>query len=757
MPRVKTKGKVRFRDLPISQKLTIVITVTTTGGLLLAASGITIVDSLLFRGYLERDLSTLSRIMADNSAAAISFNDPSSAGETLAALRARPHIVAACTYGNEGLPVATYSRGGTAPQCPPPAEHLDIRRTPGGLVVSQPIIQRGAHLGTLVLVDDLGEVAERARVYGTTVVGVILLSSLAALLLSSKLRGLIAKPISQLAYAATSISATKDYSIRARKDSDDELGVLVDSFNEMLSGIQSRDRDLSDALGTREEALREAQRARDFLRTTLASIGDAVISTDVAGRILFANPVARSLLRLSEDEAVGALLDDVFRIINEFTREPVKSPAREALRDGDIAGIPNQTVLVAADGSEIPIDDTTAPIRAASGEIQGTVLVFRDVTARRAAEGTRRLLASIVESSDDAIIGMDLHGTFTSWNKGAERIFGYSAAEMIGRGSSIIAPSDGDEIPALLENIGRGERVIQYQTVRSTKSGRVLHVAITVSPIYDSLGRVTGASKIARDITEQVLASQRLAELNVELQRTNESLARSNEDLERFAFVASHDLQEPLRMIAIYAQLLSRAYPPDQDRNVAAYLSNILGGARRMRDLLTDLLAYSEIGSGPDDPITPVDLNVVMEKVTENLRAAIEENEAVVESDFLPTLSAYQGHLISLFQNILSNAIKYRGADNPRIHVSVRHTAGQFRFAIADNGIGIDPKYQERIFVAFKRLHGKKIAGNGIGLAICQRIVERYGGRIWVESELGEGSTFVFTLPDSLFARGDFS
>jgi PAS domain S-box-containing protein len=735
-----------FRDTPIKQKLLAIMMVTTIAALLLAGAGIVIADSIFFRGYMRRDLATLAQIVGDNTTASLAFDEAKSARETLAALKARPHLIAACIYRVDGSLLARYLRLGAHSACPMPEASEQVHFAAGNVLLSHPILLDGRRLGTLVVLYDLNEAFERIELYGTTVLGVLLVSSLVVFVLSARLRAIIVTPVSQLADVAASVSQSRDYSIRARKISNDELGILVDAFNEMLTGIQSRDNNLKRALLEREEALRETQDTRESLETTLASIGDAVISTDVAGRVVFANPVAHAMLRCAE--IVGRNLDEVLQILNEFTRAKVESPVKKILREGPTVELGNHTVLVAPDGTEIPIDDSGAPIRGEDGRILGTVLVFRDVTARRAAEATGKLLASIVESSHDAIIGIDLNGFITSWNRGAEHIFGFSAEESIGKAVSLIAaPDRTDDMPAILTRIANGESIAQHQAVRRTKSGKIIDVSITLSPLHDSLGRLAGASKIARDITEQVRSVERLAQLNADLQRSNENLKRSNEDLERFAFVASHDLQEPLRMISVYSQLLLRAHSAEFDPQAQMYVDNIVGSTKRMRELLADLLAYAEIGARVDEPVEAVDLNDIVAKVLQNLQAAIDENQVSIAVDALPTLRAFQGHFIPLFQNLIGNSIKYRSDRPPRIQVSFEKCDNQLRFSVSDNGIGIAPEYHRKIFGPFKRLHGKDIEGTGIGLAICQRVVERYGGRIWVESQQGQGAAFIFTLP----------
>jgi light-regulated signal transduction histidine kinase (bacteriophytochrome) len=254
------------------------------------------------------------------------------------------------------------------------------------------------------------------------------------------------------------------------------------------------------------------------------------------------------------------------------------------------------------------------------------------------------------------------------------------------------------------------------------------------------------------------MVAERTRELeaaNREYAKQAEKLARSNADLERFAYIASHDLKEPLRMVMSFTKLLAKRYKDQLDADAEQFIGFAVDGAERMEQLIQDLLTYSRV-SAPDKQFQPVDCQAAFTLALINLKTAIEESGAIVTCSALPVVLGDHTQLAQLFQNLIGNAVKYRSATPPTVHVSATRPSmpddsEQWLFSVRDNGIGIDPQYAERIFVIFQRLHGREqYPGTGVGLAICKKIVERHGGRIWVESQLGQGATFYFTLPGNL-------
>jgi|GEM_PF-1755436 len=349
-------------------------------------------------------------------------------------------------------------------------------------------------------------------------------------------------------------------------------------------------------------------------------------------------------------------------------------------------------------------------------------------------------LAAIVASSTDAIIGLNLEDVIVSWNPGAEMLYGYSDKEAIGRSISLLASRDHpDEIQTILEKIRIGETIAAFDTSYMRKDGTLVEVSLRASLIKDSTGKIIGASVIVRDINDRKKYEERI-------RRYSEKLEESNRELDNFASIAAHDLRAPLRAVSGFADLLQKRYKEKLGGDADQYISNIVEGSARMQGLIDDLLEYARAGTRRK-PFVSVDINGIIEKTLASLKYEIIESEAEITVAPLPTLSADSTQLIQLFQNLVGNAIKYC-SNTPRIHISAERKEGEWLFRVSDNGIGIDPLQFGRIFEIFQRLHTiDEYSGTGIGLAICKKIVERLGGRIWVESKPGDGSTFYFTLP----------
>jgi PAS domain S-box-containing protein len=350
---------------------------------------------------------------------------------------------------------------------------------------------------------------------------------------------------------------------------------------------------------------------------------------------------------------------------------------------------------------------------------------------------------SVFQTANDAIICVDRNGKVVLWNSAAEQIFGYSAEEAIGRSLDLIIPeryrkSHEQSVEQFLLNCApnycSGIRVVVGVRKDSTEFPAELSVA---SWETKEGGYLTA---IIRDITERKQSEEAL-------HRTLTELERSNAELQQFAYVASHDLQEPLRMVSSYMQLLERRYKGKLDADADDFITYAVDGAKRMRRLINDLLQYSRVGTH-GRPFEPTDCTSVLSAAIDNLEIAIEDTKAQVTYDPLPRVLGDSTQLTQLFQNLIDNALKFRKNAPPLVHVSAQANKDYWLFAVSDNGIGIDPEYSERIFIIFQRLHGREeYSGTGIGLAICKKIVARHGGRIWVESRKDQGTTFFFTVP----------
>jgi PAS domain S-box-containing protein len=386
-------------------------------------------------------------------------------------------------------------------------------------------------------------------------------------------------------------------------------------------------------------------------------------------------------------------------------------------------------------------------------------------------------LAAIIHSSDDAIISKNLEGIVSSWNEGARRIFGYEAAEMIGQPILKLIPPDRlEEEPAILERLKKGERVDHFETKRVTKDGTILDISLSISPIRDSKGQIIGASKIARNITDQKLAERIISEgqerFRLELEATvkertrelaelNASLAKSNHELEQFAYIASHDLQEPLRKIHVFSELLEEGLNTGATpASLTKHLHRIKNASARMTRLIKDVLEYSRL-SRTELVAGSVDLNEILREVLAEFDLQVAEKKASISIDPLPVINGIGSQFRQVFRNLIGNSLKF-SRQQPRIAIRAEKAAPEelpenlrhasrlnfFRISFQDNGIGFEQQHADAIFGIFQRLNSQDTySGSGIGLALCKKIIENHGGAITAMSEPDKGATFHVFLP----------
>ena len=519
----------------------------------------------------------------------------------------------------------------------------------------------------------------------------------------------------------------------------------------MLSPLESAEGILVTAairdITVRNDADKHLIQMESRYRGLLEAAPDGMVVVNERGEIVLLNAQAEKHFGYRRDELIGQKVTNIIpegfaeRLIADGTRTAAEALAQQIGTGIELNGRRK-------DGSEFPIEIMLSPLDSAEGIL--VTAAIRDITVRKDAEKHLAQMEGryrgLLEAAPDGMVVVNQRGEIVLLNAQSEKQFGYLRNELIGRKVKSIIPegfaerliADGTRTAAeaLAQHIGTG---IELNGLR--KDGSEFPIEIMLSPLESAEGILVTAA--IRDIT-----TRKEAEANL-VQNVKE-LNRSNEELEQFAYVASHDLQEPLRMVASYTQLLSRRYKGKLDSDADEFIAFAVDGANRMQRLIQDLLTFSRVGKKGQD-LLDISSDDALQQAILNLRGAIEDSGALVTHGPMPEVRANEIQLTQLFQNLVGNAIKYQGPGIPHIHISAaKNGAPRWAFSVKDDGLGIDPQFFERIFGMFQRLHKRdEFAGTGMGLAICRKIVERHGGFISVESTPGEGSTFHFTLAES--------
>jgi PAS domain S-box-containing protein len=688
-------------------------------------------EFVTFRQATMRQLSTLGEILAANSTAALAFDNQDDAREILSALQAERHVVAAALYGSDGRLFAKYPDNlpaGAVPPAPGPAGYGFAESHLSGF---QPVIQKDRRLGTLYLKFDTGLVMHE-WLWGSfrIALAVMAVVLLVAYLLSRALQKQISEPILALTGTARAISERRDYSVRAPKLGEDELGLLTDAFNQLLVQIHAQKTALD------EHAI--------------------VAITDQRGRITYVNDKFCAISKYSRDELLG----QDHRLINsghhpkEFIRDLWTSIAQGRVWHGEIKNR-------AKDGTSYWVDTTIVPFLKPDGKPYEYVAIRADITARKLAEEAlateRTLLRTLIDLLPDYIYVKDARGRFLTCNAACARLMGaVTPAALTGKtdadfyANGLAVEFRADEL-AVIE----GTPLIDKEEPFIDRNGIREYILTTKLPLRDKSGKVTGLVGYGRNVTAAKLAEESIRRLNAELeQRVVErtvQLEVANKELEAFSYSVSHDLRAPLRHIDGFAGLLVKSDGSAVSERGRGYLSQISASAKQMGALIDDLLVFSRMARNEMN-FAAVDLGRLLDDTIRALHLETLQRNIRWQIGPLPVVPGDQPMLRQVFVNLLTNAIKYtRPRDPAEIEIGCRdESADEVVIYVRDNGVGFEMEYANKLFGVFQRLHrAEDFEGTGIGLANIRRIVTRHGGRTWAEGKPDAGATFYFTLPKS--------
>jgi PAS domain S-box-containing protein len=541
-------------------------------------------------------------------------------------------------------------------------------------------------------------------------------------------------------------------SLKQLKDENENLRIRLQEAEDTVSAIRAGEVDALVVQGPKGEQVFTLTGQEQTYRLLVQTMHEAGIMTTPQGLILYCNDKFSEMLHYPIEEIIGKPIDD-------FVQKDNQKSICALIVGAQVKPMRKRIVFSASDGTLVP-----ARVSANMFNQAGTVnicMVAADLTEIEASEEVIKQINEqkealrlshqkyqhLVEGSNSIILIYDRDFNIEFINEFGTRFLGYEPDEILGENAidKIIPSQDsnGDNfLPQLEDFKNNPEKYISNIHQTLCKDGSLVWISWANKPIYDKDGNLQEILAVGNDISKMKQAEENL-------KNAKEDLERSNKDLEQFAYIISHDLREPLRAITGYIELLRQRYSEKLDGKGFEYIQSALDGAKRLNELLTGLLNYSKVNINSKATL-PVPVESALKNAIANLSKTILETNAQITYDQLPNIKVCGMQLVQLFLNLINNAIKYRNSEIPKIHISCQKNDKYWQFSVKDNGIGIDKKYFNRIFMVFQRIHSEdRFPGRGIGLSICKKIIERNDGKIWVESELGKGSTFYFTLPET--------
>ncbi|MDZ4676208.1 MAG: PAS domain S-box protein [Oligoflexia bacterium] len=526
----------------------------------------------------------------------------------------------------------------------------------------------------------------------------------------------------------------------------DKIGGIIELYSKENKNLTPDFIDLMSQVGTMLGRVVERQISDDALkqsekkfRSVSQSANDAIISCDTNGEVISWNHGAEVLFGYLESETIGQnlkfIMPERFRKMHQMGMDRMNSTGEKRIfKTVELMGLRKGAI-------EFPIELSLSDWL--QGDKRFYSAIIRDITERKAAEDTIRnsevRLRHLINAVHDTICTTDGKGIITSMSPGFETLTGWRPDEFIGKDfPQLIHPDDLPRVMALFQETVLNKKAVTFETRSKSKSGEYIPIESSAQALMEG-DNVIGTISVVRDISQRRKTEEE--------RKARELLERTNKELEQFAYISSHDLQEPLRMVGSYALLLENRYKDKLDNDGKEFIQYIVEGATRMHELIHDLLAFSRLAS-PEHEFLIIDVHETFDRAVKNLALLIDESKVQITADKFPKVKGNVPQLSQVFQNLISNAIKFRGSEPLKIDIKVTEKENKWEFAVKDNGIGFDPMHADRIFIVFKRLHSKEIyKGTGIGLATVKKIIERHGGQVWATSEPSRGSIFYFTLP----------